>query len=488
MGINVLSLFDGMSCARLALEDQGIDIDKYYTSEIDNIGKVVQQKYPSTIPLGDVTNWKNWDIEWDDIDLITSGSPCQGFSFAGKRLNFEDPRSKLFFVFVDILNHCRSVNSNVKYLLENVKMAKEHEVVISRCLGVNPIEINSALLTAQNRKRLYWCNFGLVPDGMFGETKIGIPQPKDKGILLKDILEKEVSEKYYLSSNAAKRPLNEGKDGFKSKIKNGDEKGATVFAQQHKLARGMDLIASSEFKGLDINKKAKTLRVGGTQSQTDKHNFDLICVASRGRNPENPKSREVGLDTEQQLEPRFDGKTNCLTSVQKDNLVMQLNPSTESNGCQPYQQNRVYDPQGISPALQAQMSSGTHAILEHTYTKNYIQWDVSGKGYKSQQDRAFYEDGKHGSLAATRAGDKNGVLTNARIRRLTPTECCRLQGVPDDYFFKDGKQICSDTAIYRALGNGWTIPVISYLFSFLDIHQPLPPLGHELTDTSVGCE
>lgn len=409
MGINVLSLFDGMSCARLALQDQGIAIDKYYSSEIDNITKAVQIKYPDTIALGDVTKWKEWDLQWANIDLITSGSPCQGFSFAGKRLNFEDPRSRLFFVFIDILNHVRSLNPQVKYLLENVKMAKEHEVVISRCLGINPIEINSALLTAQNRKRLYWCNFGLIPDGMFGEMKIGIPQPKDKGILLRDILEKDVKEKYYLSSNAAKRLLNEGKDGFKSKIKNGDEKGATVFAQQHKLARGMDLIASSEFKGLDINKKAKTLRVGGTQSQTDKHNFDLICVASRGRNPENPKSREVGLDTEQQLEARFDGKTNCLTSVQKDNLVI-------------HQRGRGFN------------NGGIHIDKSPPITSSSWEWN-----------------------------------NTFQIRRLTVIEVCRLQGVPDDYFFKDGKQLVSDTAIYKACGNGWTIPVISYLFSYLKV-------------------
>jgi len=171
-GIVVLSLFDGMSCGRIAFDRAGIKVKKYYASEIDKYAQIVSEKnYPDIIRLGDITKWREWKIEKPDI--IIGGSPCQGFSFAGKGLNFEDERSKLFFTFVDILKHYKP-----KYfLLENVRMKKEYQKVISDCLGVEPIEINSALVSAQNRRRLYWTNIK------------GIIQPEDKGILLKDVVD-----------------------------------------------------------------------------------------------------------------------------------------------------------------------------------------------------------------------------------------------------------------------------------------------------------
>lgn len=173
MKMNVLSLFDGISCGRVALERANIKVDKYYSSEIDKYAiQIADNNYPQDKGkrLGDVTKWKEWDLP--KIDLLIGGSPCQGFSFAGKQLNFEDPRSKLFFEFVEILNHYKP-----KYfLLENVKMKQEYQDIISDYLGVQPIEINSALVSAQNRKRLYWTN---IP---------GVTQPQDKGIMLKDIV------------------------------------------------------------------------------------------------------------------------------------------------------------------------------------------------------------------------------------------------------------------------------------------------------------
>ena len=177
-GLNVLSLFDGISCGQVALERAGIKVDKYYASEIDKYAiQVTQKNYPNTIQLGDITKWKEWDLDWSSIDLVMGGSPCQGFSNAGKGLNFEDPRSKLFFVFVDILNYIKELNPNVKFLLENVKMKKEWQDIITGYMGVEPILINSALVSAQNRTRLYWTNIGTME------------QPKDKNILLDDILD-----------------------------------------------------------------------------------------------------------------------------------------------------------------------------------------------------------------------------------------------------------------------------------------------------------
>ena len=155
--MNVLSLFDGMSCGQIALNRAGFKINKYYACEIDKWAiQVTQANYPNTQQLGDVTKVSALDLP--SLDLVIGGSPCQGFSFAGKQLNFEDPRSKLFFEFVRLLKEARVKNPNVKFLLENVKMKKEYRDVISAYLGVEPIEISSALVVPQLRKRLYWTN------------------------------------------------------------------------------------------------------------------------------------------------------------------------------------------------------------------------------------------------------------------------------------------------------------------------------------------
>ena len=164
--IKVLSLFDGMSCGMIAAERAGLKVDKYYASEIDKYAQIVSEaNYPQIIRMGDVTKWREWDIDWQSIDLLIGGSPCQGFSFAGKQLAFDDPRSKLFFEYADILNHIKSVNPNVKFLLENVKMKKEYLDVISEKLGVQPVFINSNLVSAQNRQRYYWCNWDVLQPG-----------------------------------------------------------------------------------------------------------------------------------------------------------------------------------------------------------------------------------------------------------------------------------------------------------------------------------
>ena len=178
--MNVLSLFDGMSCGRIALEKAGIKIDKYYACEIDKFAvKVSKANYPDIIQLGDVK-----DLTWNDlslhahlrpkIDLLIGGSPCQGFSFAGNHNvpDFDDPRSKLFFEFVRLMDETKPK----WFLLENVRMKQESQDIISRYLGVQPQEINSNLVSAQNRKRLYW-------------TNIPFTMPEDRGIMLKDIIE-----------------------------------------------------------------------------------------------------------------------------------------------------------------------------------------------------------------------------------------------------------------------------------------------------------
>ena len=174
---NVLSLFDGLSGGQIALKRAGIDYDQYYASEVDKYAiEIAKKNNPEMVHLGDVTKWREWSIDWSKIGLLIGGSPCQGFSFAGKRLNFDDPRSKLFFVYVDILKHIRSFNPDVKFMLENVKMKKQSLDVISETLGVQPVFINSASVSAQNRQRYYWTNWAVTV-------------PKDRGVVLADVIE-----------------------------------------------------------------------------------------------------------------------------------------------------------------------------------------------------------------------------------------------------------------------------------------------------------
>lgn len=176
--MNVLSLFDGISCGRVALERAAIPVTNYYASEIDKYAIQVSNKnYPDTIQLGDIEDHLVGLNVWpEEVDLVIGGSPCQGFSFAGKQLAFDDPRSKLFFKFVEIVNYYKP-----KYfLLENVRMKKEHQDIISKYLGVEPICINSSLVSAQNRVRYYWTN---IPN---------VTQPEDRNIYLKDIIQENI--------------------------------------------------------------------------------------------------------------------------------------------------------------------------------------------------------------------------------------------------------------------------------------------------------
>lgn len=171
--VNVLSLFDGISCGRIALERAGIPVDTYYASEIEESSETISKNnYDDIVRLGDITKWREWNIDWSSIDLLIGGSPCQGFSFAGKQLNFDDLRSKLFFVYVDILNHIKLLNKNIKFLLENVVMKKEYSDVITDRLKVEPKVINSELVSAQRRERLYWFNWDTEDLNMVNDYRL----------------------------------------------------------------------------------------------------------------------------------------------------------------------------------------------------------------------------------------------------------------------------------------------------------------------------
>jgi len=273
--INVLSLFDGMSCGQIALERVGISVANYYAAEIDKHAiSVAKHNWPEMQHMGDVNNWKEWPIDWSSIDLIIAGSPCQGFSFAGKQLAFDDPRSKLFFVFVDIVNHIKKLNPNLKFLLENVRMKKDYLAVISEQLGVPPVFINSNLVCAQNRPRYYWTNWHFE-------------MPEDRGIFLADILEQEVSENYIISENYVKR------------LRVSDDLKKRFSAINPKKALCMTARQYANWKG--------TLVVALTERRTEE--------AKRIRSENMKQGRDFSPRRGKELTERSDNKMNCLTAT-----------------------------------------------------------------------------------------------------------------------------------------------------------------------------
>jgi len=210
--MKVLSLFDGISCGMVAFERAGIPVTEYHACEIDRHAiKISEKNYPQIVRHGSVT-----DYHPDrHFDYLIGGSPCQGFSFAGKQLNFNDPRSALFFEFVRLLKE-----TNPKYfLLENVRMKKEYEDVITSYLGVNPITINSALVSAQNRVRLYWTN---IPN---------VTLPEDKGILLEDLFESNTDEKIYTEPYYK---INDKKLSYLGYVGNAPKQATKVFSTKGK--------------------------------------------------------------------------------------------------------------------------------------------------------------------------------------------------------------------------------------------------------------
>lgn len=373
--IRVLSLFDGMSCGQIALRDLGFPVEKYYASEIDKFAiQQTQLNFPDTVQLGDV---RNIDVdklcdEVGEFDLLLAGSPCQSFSFAGKRVgmktkenmeiltlgqyldlkeaDFEfEGQSYLFWEFMRVLTVLRRRNPNIMFLLENVEMGKKWETVLSEAVGIRGVHINSALVSAQNRRRIYWTNIRVREEGLFGYKYTDIPQPADRGILLRDILEKEVDEKYYLKDEVVRNLLT-----HKERNKNAGNGFGAVFHKE--------------------DSKMGAVKVGGSGMD------DLVLT--------NNHLQKNLTDV--------DGKANSFLATSHKgawangmSLVrtpIQLNESTESGGKQPYQQNRVYDVNGLAPAVMANLSCGSYAIYE-----------------------------------------------NMRIRRITPTECARLQTIPEWY-------------------------------------------------------
>jgi DNA-cytosine methyltransferase len=271
--MNVLSLFNGMNTGRQALENVGIKVNKYYSSEIKPYAiELTQYHFPDTIQVGDVTKWREWNIDWQSIDLILSGSPCQDLSAAGKRAGINGKKSSLFFTFVEILNHVKKLNPKVLFLQENVGSASKLDVgIMSRELGVYPVRINSKLVTAQLRDRYYWSNIK-TKETMF-DLVTDIPQPKDKGIMFKDIItdghvEREKSTAIlegYVSKNTFK---NENSNEAQKHLKGRDNIGMCpiVYVENNEIRvktntkKGYDILTDNDV--LDLSFPTSTTRRG----------------------------------------------------------------------------------------------------------------------------------------------------------------------------------------------------------------------------------
>ena len=299
--MNVLSLFDGMSCGQIALNRAGVKYDHYFASEIDKYAmKVAQANYPQTTQLGDVSKIQfNLPLK---VDLLMGGSPCQGFSVAGKQLDFNDPRSKLFFEFVRLKDKLKP-----KYfLMENVPMKQDSQDIITKYLGVKPITINSSLFSAQNRKRLYWTN---IP--------FDIPT-EDKGIVLQDILEDGIA------NEAMTNKLG------KSHCITARYNGAVWWNSIQRKQRTMVQVGEADnIKGFDSikriyspNGKAPTLTTMQGGHREPKVAIGRIVNRRLDKNGTR-KDNQLELPLSTQLEISDSDKSNCLTTVNKDNVVVE---------------------------------------------------------------------------------------------------------------------------------------------------------------------
>jgi DNA (cytosine-5)-methyltransferase 3A len=299
-----------MNTGRQALENVGIKVDKYYSSEIKPYAiELTQHHFPDTIQVGDVTKWREWDIDWSTIDLILSGSPCQDLSAAGKRAGINGKKSSLFFVFVDILNYIKTLNPNVLFLQENVGSASKLDVgIMSRCLGVYPVRINSKLVTAQLRDRYYWTNIRTKPFGMFGDIVSDIPQPEDRKIMFKDI----ITDGYVIRTKS-KSLLQHTEKGFGYKDKYSEN------AQEYLKKRekfGYSLIYETENKLL-----VKTNTKKGFDTITENDCLDLTFPTSTTRRGRVTKGKSPCLmQSSNNLYSYKDGIVRLVNQIEMERL------------------------------------------------------------------------------------------------------------------------------------------------------------------------
>lgn len=400
--LRVLSLFDGISCGQVALERAGISVEVYYASEIDKYAiQVTMKNYPNTIQLGDVEKIDFTQFE-GKIDLLIGGSPCTNLSICGNRKGLEGDESRLFWEYVRAIKECKP-----KYfLLENVEsMSDKDKEIISKELGCYPCMINSARVSAQNRKRYYWFNWGLMQYNLFGFPTCDIPQPTDKGILLKDVLESGLS---YQEKSDCLTARYQGATFPHDYFRNQRTQVAEPIIYQ--LPRG--------YNAGGIKKdKSPALTTGQWQ-----YNNLLVDIADKN-NGEVPKM--FSLYNKQIVEdksPTVTANSNVsLTRCCSVGIFSSIRLSEYDLG--KGQAQKVYSVKGKSITLVA---------------------NGGGQGGKTGLYKIDLPDGDY------------------IIRKLTPIECERLQTLPDNY-----TEGVSNTQRYKCIGNSWTVDVIAHIFSYL---------------------
>ena len=504
--MNVLSLFDGISCGQQALERSGIKVDNYFASEIDKYAiKVTMANYPNTIQLGSVVDVDGYKLP--KIDLLIGGSPCQSFSFAGKRngmstkteveiLTLEhylqlksekyefEGQSYLFWEYMRLLNEVKP-----KYfLLENVEMGEKWEKVLSRAIGVNGIHLNSSLVSAQNRSRIYWTNIGLAPQGLFGDLQSAIPAPKDKKIMLKDILQDNPNGEYLMSEKAIDR-INRTYNSEKCLTVN--DKSLCLKSSYHKLGRDSQYIpvdakyylSENMTKNMIMKKNENTSIIGHSGSGGQKgiiHNTNhkctclcatdyaqpkqIICHNMQRRNPDRPstlKNKNAGGSGHLS---KSDGKSYCLDAGQSNAIEIVggvYRTYKDKQGFLPFAD------EGKCPTLLArarQDGSGQNAVKITTIEHKNLPAIFDDYNNNMKSDGKSCTLTLHSGASSQRKGQKVIELNNNKpvIRRLTPLECERLQTIKDNY-----TQGISDSQRYKCLGNGWTIDIISHIFNYI---------------------
>eukprot|EP01047_Picozoa_sp_COSAG01_P022978 COSAG01_NODE_1383_length_10520_cov_83.640342_11_plen_451_part_00 len=450
MGLKILSLFDGMSCGQLALQRLGIEVDTYYASEIDKYAmQVTQANFPNTIHIGDVCNLKAEDYQ--DIDLILAGSPCQGFSFAGKQLAFDDPRSALFFEFIRLLKEIKP-----KYfLLENVKMKQQFQDVITEQVSacypdfeggdlfgsqIKPILINSALLSAQNRQRLYWTN---IPN---------IEQPEDKGIVLRDILEDtdswEEDTPQYLKNNFHGEPRG-------NQVRHIDEsKAKTLTASMYKGQIQTWIKKDKETKPKQVGKikdGGQGNRIYSQDGKSSSLSAQSGGTAGVGNTLVETKPKQVGIAADikgHDILKRVyspDGKSPTLNTMGGGNREPKV----------AVQEERIVVDKEKRQLLIAEATKKGYTVIEDGDC-----FDINFPNSKTRRGRNM----KYKCNALTTASQNFMRFENLSWRKLTPLECERLQTVPDNY-----TNHVSNTQRYKMLGNGWTVEVIAHILNNIEL-------------------
>jgi DNA-cytosine methyltransferase len=416
--MNVISLFNGMNTGRQALENVGIKVNKYYSSEIKPYAiELTQHHFPDTIQVGDVTKWQDWDIDWSSIDLILSGSPCQDLSAAGKRAGIHGAKSSLFFTFVDILNHIKSLNPNVLFLQENVGSASKLDVgIMSRALGVYPVRINSKLVTAQLRDRYYWSNIKTKQDGLFGDIVTDIPQPEDKGIMFKDIItggHVERVKSCCLMESISR--VQHTQDGIKSREKYGvpqiyvdTDKANCLLEGDYKMFIKNE-IKQDEYLKKRIKKGKQTPNL--VYVDKDKHTCLNTDSGQKGHTQEYWINRysTTGMIT---LIYEVDNELRCKTNTNKGFDVVTENDCLDLS-------------YPTSTTRRSRVTKGKAPCLTESNNNLYS-----------------YKDGI--------------------VRTVNKVEMCRLQGFPDNYC-----DILTTAKAGSLLGDGWTLPVIEHIFRYI---------------------